>query len=77
MSRIKVTAVATVGMVSVMECIQYDDSGTQLGYKFIDVYALKEEGVIKRADSCRKAEAYLNTPEGQRFYEKALHMKIF
>ncbi len=77
MGRIKITAVATIGKVSVMECQRYDEKGNALDYKFVDVHALKEAGVIKRADSYKKAENFLNTPEGIKFYQEAHHMKIF
>ncbi|MEE6134571.1 MULTISPECIES: hypothetical protein [Bacillaceae] len=77
MTYIKVTATATARRVSVMECQRYDNQGKALDYKFIDIQALKEAGVIKRADSCKKAEIFLNTPEGMKFYQEAHHMKIF
>ncbi|WP_179190334.1 hypothetical protein [Candidatus Enterococcus mansonii] len=39
--------------------------------KKIDVYLLKDIGVVKRIDHMNKAEAFLNTEEGNTIYQEA------
>jgi len=77
MPSIKVKAAATLEKVQVMECHKYNDEGKEVSYKYIDVKTLKEEGIIKSIRSTRRAEQFLNTPEGIEFYDKAHHMRIW
>ncbi|PFR93489.1 hypothetical protein [Priestia megaterium] len=76
MTTIKVEAGATIGKLQIIECHKYDDNGAEIGYKYIDVKALKDAGVIKRANSFKKAQQFFNTSKGLEFYDKANHMSI-
>lgn len=74
--RIKVKASASVGKLQIMECWKYEGD-KRVGSKYINVAHLKSSGVIKRSDSFRKAEEFLNTEEGLKFYEETKHTPLF
>lgn len=73
---IKVVAGASVGKLHIMECRLYED-GKRVSGKYINVENLKALGVVKRVDSFNKAEDFLNTEEGLKFYESTPHTPIF
>ncbi|WEA47267.1 hypothetical protein [Priestia aryabhattai] len=77
MPSIKVQAGATIGKLQIMECHKYNDEGKEISYKYIDIKPLKDDGIIKKANSFKKAEAFLNTPEGIEFYDISSHMRIW
>lgn len=72
---IKVEASASVGKLQIMECWVYEN-GERVSSKFINVKYLKDLGVVKRANSHGKAEAFLNTKEGFKFYQETPHTPI-
>lgn len=73
--KIKVVAGASVGKLQVMECWVYEGR-ERVSSKFINVKCLKDLGVVKRANSFGKAEKFLNTEEGLKFYEETPHTPI-
>jgi DNA-binding PadR family transcriptional regulator len=62
--RIEIRAGATIGKLQLFEIWFYDTEGKRFSSKYINIDHLKRTGVIKRSNSFKKAEAWLNTPEG-------------
>lgn len=73
---IKVTASGSRGKLQVLECHQYNNDGKEVGYKFINAKLLKDKGIIKKFPGYKKADEFLNTDEGLRFYEEAKHTPL-
>lgn len=76
MREIKVKAGASIGKLQIMECWVLEN-GKRIGSKYINVSHLKEKGVIKKANSFKKAEEFLNTKEGFKFYNETPHTPLF
>ena len=74
---VKVVAGASLNRFSIMEAKLKDEEGKYLGTKYLSCDTLKIKGVIKRADSFKKAEEWLNTEEGRTWVETAHHHQIF
>lgn len=75
--KLKVGAGASRGSMAIMEVVPYDSDGKPLTHKYINVADLKARGVVKRSNSFGKAEAWLNTKEGMKFFDEAEHCQIF
>ncbi len=74
-SKIKV-ATAT-GNLNVMEVRFLNSKKRWVGFKLINVEDLKAKGIIKKANSFRKAESWLNTDEGRKWaVMEAKHTKF-
>lgn len=77
MPKIKVSAYGSKNGFHILECHKKDDTGKKMGYKFINAQLFKDMGIIKRFPGFTAVQKYLNTEEGLKFYEEAIHMPIF
>ena len=73
--QIKVEFTGSFGSLKVFECHEYEGK-QKIGCKIININPLKEKGIINRISDIRKAEKYLNTEEGMKFYTEAQHINI-
>jgi hypothetical protein len=75
--KVKIVAGASRGDFSIMEARLLDADGNRIGSKYLSCDELKEKGIIKRSNSFKKAEDWLNTSEGIEWVSTANHYQIF
>ena len=67
----------TNGKHSVLEARLLGADDNYIRTKYLSCADLKEKGIIKRYDSFKKAEKWLNTKEGPEWVSTAIHCQIF
>ena len=68
--KIKIKASGSFNGLQVFECWEYEEK-QKVGYKIININPLKEMGIIKRSNSYTKAEHFLNSEDGMKWYQEA------
>lgn len=74
--KIAITGYVSRGNVQIYYTKATNLDGDVTETKKIDVYLLKDIGVIKRIDHMNKAEAFLNTEEGNKLYQEANDLPV-
>ncbi|WP_379969265.1 hypothetical protein [Ectobacillus sp. sgz5001026] len=76
-NKIEVVTGVSIGQLNVMEVRFLDNKKRRVGYKYINAEDLKVKGIIKKVNSFRKAESWLNTIEGRKWaVMEAKHTKF-
>ena len=77
--KIEIRASASIGKLQLFECHEYEGEGKDkklFGIKIINIKPLKEMGIIKRSNSYTKAEQFLNSEDGMKWYQDAENVRI-
>lgn len=74
--RIKIVATASRGKAQIFECWEYDGNQA-VSHKYVNVAFLKQMNIVKTTNQSKKAEAFLNTVEGLKFFDSTPHTQIF
>lgn len=76
---IQIKAIARFGSgkkaLRIFECWEYDGN-KEVFSKYVNVAYLQDKGIIKTTNQSRKAEEWLNTPEGLEFFRNTPNTRL-